>query len=84
MKMPIRWKRAIIASDDALILPQRANPNGWHFWERQVSHVSHETGATVVDEERWRSGEPHKPSRSEAIRWLIGQGLQVELKQDPK
>jgi hypothetical protein len=46
--------------------------------------VSHETGATVVDEERWRSGEPHKPSRSEAIRWLIGQGLQVELKQDPK
>jgi metal-responsive CopG/Arc/MetJ family transcriptional regulator len=26
----------------------------------------------------WRSGERDKPSRSEAIRWLIGQGLQVE------
>jgi hypothetical protein len=34
--------------------------------------------------DRWRSGEPHKRSRSEAIRWLIGQGLQVELKQRPK
>src|SRR5467141_3194103 len=30
--------------------------------------------------DRWRAGEPHKPSRSEAIRWLIGQGLHVELK----
>src|SRR5881275_1135137 len=28
--------------------------------------------------DRWRAGEPHKPSRSEAIRWLIGQGLHVE------
>jgi hypothetical protein len=26
----------------------------------------------------WRSGERDKPSRSEAIRWLIGQGLEVE------
>src|SRR5436190_19118620 len=34
--------------------------------------------------DRWRAGEPHKPSRSEAIRWLIGQGLHVELKQRPK
>ena len=34
--------------------------------------------------DRWRAGEPHKPSRSEAIRWLIGQGLMVELKQRPK
>src|SRR5438876_9128246 len=34
--------------------------------------------------DRWRAGEPHKPSRSEAIRWLIGQCLHVELKQRPK
>ncbi len=34
--------------------------------------------------DRWRAGEPHKPSRSEAIRWLIGQGLHVELKRRPK
>jgi hypothetical protein len=27
----------------------------------------------------WRSAEPDKPSRSEAIRWLIGKGLKVEL-----
>jgi hypothetical protein len=30
--------------------------------------------------DRWRSTERSKPSRSEAIRWLIGTGLQVELK----
>src|SRR5438105_367203 len=34
--------------------------------------------------DRWRAGEPHKPSRSEAIRWLIGQGLHVELKRRQK
>ena len=32
----------------------------------------------------WRSKEPRKPSRSEAIRWLIGQGLEVELKKREK
>ena len=32
----------------------------------------------------WRSAEPDKPSRSEAIRWLIGQGLDVELKKREK
>jgi hypothetical protein len=26
----------------------------------------------------WRSTEPDKPSRSEAIRWLIGTGLKAE------
>jgi hypothetical protein len=26
----------------------------------------------------WRSAEPDKPSRSAAIRWLIGKGLKVE------
>jgi hypothetical protein len=26
---------ASIAQDDALILPHRANPRGWDFWERQ-------------------------------------------------
>jgi Arc/MetJ-type ribon-helix-helix transcriptional regulator len=30
--------------------------------------------------DRWRSTERDKPSRSEAIRWLIGQGLTAELK----
>jgi hypothetical protein len=30
--------------------------------------------------DRWREGEPDKPSRSEAIRWLLGEGLQVQLK----
>src|SRR5206468_12409526 len=30
--------------------------------------------------DRWRAGEPHKPSRSEAIRWLIGQGLSFRPK----
>jgi hypothetical protein len=28
---------ANIASDDALILPHRANPQGWNFRERQVA-----------------------------------------------
>jgi hypothetical protein len=28
----------------------------------------------------WRSTEPDKPSRSEAIRWLIGKGLDAEKK----
>jgi hypothetical protein len=30
--------------------------------------------------DRWRSTERDKPSRSEAIRWLIGQGLTAEFK----
>jgi len=30
------WRHASIAQDDALILPQRANPRGWNFRERQV------------------------------------------------
>jgi hypothetical protein len=34
--------------------------------------------------DRWRSMERDKPSRSEAIRWLIGQGLDVELKKREK
>jgi hypothetical protein len=34
--------------------------------------------------DHWRSGERDKPSRSEAIRWLIGQGLAVELKKREK
>src|SRR5260221_14482921 len=32
-----RWRMASIASDDALILPHRANPHGWNFRERQVN-----------------------------------------------
>jgi hypothetical protein len=31
--VPSRWM-ASIASDDALILPHRANPSGYDFWER--------------------------------------------------
>jgi nucleoside 2-deoxyribosyltransferase-like protein len=34
--------------------------------------------------DRWRCTERDKPSRSEAIRWLIGQGLEVELKKREK
>jgi hypothetical protein len=34
--------------------------------------------------DRWRSTEPYKRSRSEAIRWLIGQGLGVESKKRTK
>jgi hypothetical protein len=34
--------------------------------------------------DRWRSTERDKPSLSEAIRWLIGQGLDVELKKREK
>jgi hypothetical protein len=34
--------------------------------------------------DHWRSREPDKPSRSEAIRWLIGTGLEVELKKRAK
>ena len=34
--------------------------------------------------DHWRSMERDKPSRSEAIRWLIGQGLEVELKKREK
>jgi hypothetical protein len=33
--VPNRWRMASIASDDALILPHRANPHGWNFRERQ-------------------------------------------------
>jgi hypothetical protein len=36
MKVASRWMIANIASDDALILPHRANPAGWNFRERQV------------------------------------------------
>ena len=32
----------------------------------------------------WRSAEPDKPSRSEAIRWLIGKGLKAELQSRKK
>jgi len=34
--------------------------------------------------DRWRSTERDKPSRSEAIRWLIRQGLTAELKKRTK
>ena len=34
--------------------------------------------------DHWRRTERDKPSRSEAIRWLIGQGLEVELKKREK
>ena len=34
--------------------------------------------------DHWRSLERDKPSRSEAIRWLIGQGLDVERKKREK
>jgi hypothetical protein len=34
--------------------------------------------------DHWRSMERDKPSRSAAIRWLIGQGLDVELKKRAK
>ena len=36
MKVASRWMIANIASDDALILPYRANPAGLNFRERQV------------------------------------------------
>jgi metal-responsive CopG/Arc/MetJ family transcriptional regulator len=32
-----------------------------------------------IDE--WRSNERHKPSRSEAIRWLVWKGLEAEEKE---
>jgi hypothetical protein len=35
MKVASRWMIANIASDDALILPHRANPTGLNFRERQ-------------------------------------------------
>src|SRR5436309_1629665 len=35
MKVASRWMIANIASDDALILPYRANPAGLNFRERQ-------------------------------------------------
>src|SRR5712691_4826223 len=35
-----RWRMASIASDDALILPHRANPHGWNFRERQVQDLA--------------------------------------------
>jgi AraC-like DNA-binding protein len=34
--IPSKWRIASIASEDALILPYRANPSGCDFWERQV------------------------------------------------
>jgi hypothetical protein len=33
LKVASRWMIANIASDDAPILPQRANPAGLNFWE---------------------------------------------------
>src|SRR5262245_33849595 len=33
---PRQWRIASIASEDALILPHRANPSGCDFWERQA------------------------------------------------
>jgi hypothetical protein len=38
--IPSRWRIASIASEDALILPHRANPCGCDFWERQESSGS--------------------------------------------
>jgi hypothetical protein len=37
--LPNSRRNASIASDDALILPHRANPRGWNFRERQVIRV---------------------------------------------
>jgi hypothetical protein len=34
--------------------------------------------------DRWRSMEPDKPSRSAAIRWLIGEGLMAQSKKRTK
>jgi hypothetical protein len=34
---PSRWTITSIVSDDALILPYRANPAGWNFRESQQS-----------------------------------------------
>jgi len=36
--IPSKWTIASIISDDALILPHRANPVGWNFRESQQQH----------------------------------------------
>jgi hypothetical protein len=41
MKVASRWIIANIASDDALILPHRANPAGLNFRERQGCRQAH-------------------------------------------
>jgi hypothetical protein len=40
---------ANIASDDALILPQRANPTGLNFRERQLVHSLNHPGGNLTD-----------------------------------
>ena len=39
-------RQASIASDDALILPHRANPHGWNFRERQGRSVAISTSSS--------------------------------------
>ena len=36
------------------------------------------------DIDEWRSNERYKPSRSEAIRWLVWKGLEAEEKEASK
>ena len=38
--VPSSRRIASIAPDDELILPHRANPRGWNFWERQSPSLS--------------------------------------------
>jgi hypothetical protein len=50
-----KWRIASIAPDNALILPQRANPAGWNCWEPHEA-----VGAFDEDEIGWHIVNPSK------------------------
>jgi hypothetical protein len=43
-----RSRAASIASDDALILPHRANPRGWDFGGQALEHLARGIQASLV------------------------------------
>jgi hypothetical protein len=58
-------------------LGSRNTKKAWQTGDRAGSGSDFMHFKQAID--RWRSTEPDTPSRSEAIRWLISQGLTAEL-----
>ena len=77
-----RWRRppAMLAATLALSAGRRGRPA-----TGQDPVVTFRLGVEYTKAiDNWRCTERDKPFRSEAIRWLIGQGLEVELKKREK
>jgi hypothetical protein len=64
--VPHRWRMASIASHDAMILPQRANPFGWNFREGPAESRGICLGARVLAERAPGGPELSRPRRAAA------------------